>query len=150
MEIHIYYWYWIVFGISLMLSEIFIGSFFIFWFGASATAVGVLLILIPQLSLTTQLISWTILSLVFIVAWFKLFKPLSIDKTKAGLSREALIGEVGQIISTPTSEKNGIVRFPVPLLGANEWEVISQEELTVGDRVKVTEVSWNSLIVARA
>ena len=70
-----------------MLSEIFIGSFFIFWFGASATAVGVLLILIPQLSLTTQLISWTILSLVFIVAWFKLFKPLSIDKTKAGLSR---------------------------------------------------------------
>ncbi|MBP78768.1 MAG: hypothetical protein CL926_05780 [Deltaproteobacteria bacterium] len=147
---HIYYWYWIVFGISLMLSEIFIGSFFIFWFGASATAVGVLLILIPQLSLTTQLISWTILSLVFIVAWFKLFKPLSIDKTKAGLSREALIGEVGQIISTPTSEKNGIVRFPVPLLGANEWEVISQEELTVGDRVKVTEVSGNSLIVARA
>ena len=150
MEIHIYYWYWIVFGISLMLSEIFIGSFFIFWFGASATAVGVLLILIPHLSLTTQLISWTILSLVFIVAWFKLFKPLSIDKTKAGLSREALIGEVGQIISTPTSEKNGIVRFPVPLLGANEWEVISQEELTVGDRVKVTEVSGNSLIVARA
>lgn len=150
MEIHIYYWYWIVFGISLMLSEIFIGSFFIFWFGASATAVGVVLILIPQLSLTTQLISWTILSLVFIVAWFKLFKPLSIDKTKAGLSREALIGEVGQIISTPTSEKNGIVRFPVPLLGANEWEVISQEELTVGDRVKVTEVSGNSLIVARA
>lgn len=150
MEIHIYYWHWIVFGISLMLSEIFIGSFFIFWFGASATAVGVLLILIPQLSLTTQLISWTILSLVFIVAWFKLFKPLSIDKTKAGLSREALIGEVGQIISTPTSEKNGIVRFPVPLLGANEWEVISQEELTVGDRVKVTEVSGNSLIVARA
>jgi len=150
LEIHIYYWYWIVFGISLMLSEIFIGSFFIFWFGASATAVGVLLILIPQLSLTTQLISWTILSLVFIVAWFKLFKPLSIDKTKAGLSREALIGEVGQIISTPTSEKNGIVRFPVPLLGANEWEVISQEELTVGDRVKVTEVSGNSLIVARA
>ena len=150
MEIHIYYWYWIVFGISLMLSEIFIGSFFIFWFGASATAVGVLLILIPQLSLTTQLISWTILSLVFILAWFKLFKPLSIDKTKAGLSREALIGEVGQIISTPTSEKNGIVRFPVPLLGANEWEVISQEELTVGDRVKVTEVSGNSLIVARA
>ena len=133
-----------------MLSEIFIGSFFIFWFGASATAVGVLLILIPQLSLTTQLISWTILSLVFIVAWFKLFKPLSIDKTKAGLSREALIGEVGQIISTPTSEKNGIVRFPVPILGANEWEVISQEELTVGDRVKVTEVSGNSLIVARA
>lgn len=133
-----------------MLSEIFIGSFFIFWFGASATAVGVLLILIPQLSLTTQLISWTILSLVFIVAWFKLFKPLSIDKTKAGLSREALIGEVGQIISAPTSEKNGIVRFPVPLLGANEWEVISQEELTVGDRVKVTEVSGNSLIVARA
>ena len=150
MEIHIVYWYWIVFGILLMLSEIFIGSFFIFWFGASATAVGVLLILIPQLSPAAQLISWTILSLSFIVAWFKFFKPLSIDKTKAGLSRETLVGEVGQIINTPTSEKNGVVRFPVPLLGANEWEVISQEELAVGDRVRVTEVSGNSLIVTRA
>ena len=150
MEIHIVYWYWIVFGILLMLSEIFIGSFFIFWFGASATAVGVLLILIPQLSPTAQIISWTILSLSFIVAWFKFFKPLSIDKTKAGLSRETLVGEVGQIIITPTSKKNGVVRFPVPLIGANEWEVISQEELAVGDRVRVTEVSGNSLIVTRA
>ena len=150
MEIHMVYWYWIVFGILLMLSEIFIGSFFIFWFGASATAVGVLLILIPQLSPAAQLIAWTILSLSFIVAWFKFFKPLSIDKTKAGLSRETLVGEVGQIINTPTSEKNGVVRFPVPLLGANEWEVISQEKLAVGDRVRVTEVSGNSLIVTRA
>ena len=34
------YWHWIVLGIVLMLAEIFIGSFFIFWFGAAAVVVG--------------------------------------------------------------------------------------------------------------
>ena len=33
MEFAFEYWHWIVFGIALMLSEIFIGSFFIIWFG---------------------------------------------------------------------------------------------------------------------
>ena len=28
------YWHWIVLGLALMQAEIFIGSFFIFWFGA--------------------------------------------------------------------------------------------------------------------
>ena len=32
MEFAFEYWQWIVFGIALMLSEIFIGSFFIVWF----------------------------------------------------------------------------------------------------------------------
>ena len=36
------YWHWIVLGIVLMLSEIFIGSFFILWFGAAAVVVGLL------------------------------------------------------------------------------------------------------------
>ena len=32
-------WQWIVFGIALMISEIFLTTFFILWFGAAAVAV---------------------------------------------------------------------------------------------------------------
>ena len=39
MDYGLLYWHWIVFGIVLMLSEIFLGSFFIFWFGAAAVVV---------------------------------------------------------------------------------------------------------------
>ena len=143
------YWHWIVLGIVLMLAEIFIGSFFIFWFGAAAVVVGLSLNIAPSISASTQLIFWTLLSLVFAVAWFRFLKPLSKDVTKAGLSREALIGEIGQVLSVPNGDKRGMVRFPAPLLGSDEWLIMSQDSLSIGDRVSVKDVSGNSLIVVR-
>ncbi|MEJ6525824.1 MAG: NfeD family protein [OM182 bacterium] len=143
------YWHWIVLGIVLMLAEIFIGSFFIFWFGAAAVVVGLSLTIAPSISVPTQLIFWTLLSLVFAVAWFRFLKPLSKDVTKAGLSREALIGEIGQVLSVPNGDKRGMVRFPAPLLGSDEWLIMSQDSLSIGDRVSVKDVSGNSLIVVR-
>ncbi|MDO7657829.1 MAG: NfeD family protein [OM182 bacterium] len=143
------YWHWIVLGIVLMLAEIFIGSFFIFWFGAAAVVVGLSLTIAPSISAPTQLIYWTLLSLVFAVAWFRFLKPLSKDVTKAGLSREALIGEIGQVLSVPNGDKRGMVRFPAPLLGSDEWLIMSQDSLSIGDRVSVKDVSGNSLIVVR-
>jgi len=143
------YWHWIVLGIVLMLAEIFIGSFFIFWFGAAAVVVGLSLTIAPSISAPTQLIFWTVLSLVFAVAWFRILKPLSKDATKAGLSREALIGEIGQVLSVPNGDKRGMVRFPAPLLGSDEWLIMSQDSLSIGDRVSVKDVSGNSLIVVR-
>ena len=143
------YWHWIVLGIVLMLAEIFIGSFFIFWFGAAAVVVGLSLTIAPNISAPTQLIFWALLSLVFAVAWFRFLKPLSKDVTKAGLSREALIGEIGQVLSVPNGDKRGMVRFPAPLLGSDEWLIMSQDSLSIGDRVSVKDVSGNSLIVVR-
>ena len=143
------YWHWIVLGIVLMLAEIFIGSFFIFLFGAAAVVVGLSLTIAPSISAPTQLIFWALLSLVFAVAWFRFLKPLSKDVTKAGLSREALIGEIGQVLSVPNGDKRGMVRFPAPLLGSDEWLIMSQDDLRIGDRVSVKDVSGNSLIVVR-
>jgi len=142
-------WHWVVFGIAVMVSEMFLGTFFILWFGAAAVVVGVMLFLIPDLSMTWQILLWTILSSVLAVGWFKYLKPLSIDKTKAGLSKEAITGEVGQVLIVPTEDKRGKLRFPAPVLGADEWIIISQDELTIGDRVSVVDVSGNSLIVKK-
>ena len=143
-------WHWIVFGFALMISEMFLATFFILWFGAAAVVVGVLLFLIPDLSVTWQVLSWTIFSSVLAVGWFKYLKPLSIDKTKAGLSKEVITGEIGQVLIVPTAEKRGRLRFPAPVLGADEWIIMSTDELTIGDRVSVVDVSGNSLIVKKA
>ena len=142
-------WQWIVFGIALMISEIFLTTFFILWFGAAAVTVGVILYFVPELSTTMQILIWTILSSVLAWGWFKYLKPLSIDKTKAGLSKEAITGEVGQVIVVPTPDKRGKLRFPAPILGADEWIIISQDDLSIGDRVSVVDVSGNSLIVRK-
>jgi membrane protein implicated in regulation of membrane protease activity len=150
MEFALLYWHWIVLGIALMLTEIFIGSFFIFWFGAAAVVVGLMLASYPTISVTAQIIIWTFSSVIFAVGWFKIFKPLSQDKTKAGISKEALFGEFGQVLSPPNGDKFGTVRFPVPLLGSDEWLIISQDDLNAGDRVSVVDLSGNSLIVQKA
>ena len=93
---------------------------------------------------------WAITSTACALAWFKIIKPLNVDKTKAGLSREALVGEIGQVLKVPTGEKRGKVRFPAPVLGSDEWLIISQDELNIGDRVSVVDLSGNSLIVKKA
>ena len=146
---HILYWHWIVLGIILAISELMLTSFFILWFGAAAIVVGIMLYLFPGMSLTYQVLIWTILSSALAWAWFKYLKPLSIDKTKAGMSSEAILGEIGQVLSPPNGEKRGTMRFPAPILGSDEWLIISQDQLAIGDRVKVESVSGNSLIVKK-
>jgi membrane protein implicated in regulation of membrane protease activity len=149
MEYELLYWHWIVFGIALMLTEMFLASFFVLWFGAAAVVIGGLVFLFPDMATTWQIFLWTILSSVLALAWFKYLKPLSIDKTKAGLSREALVGEIGQVLSPPNGEKRGTLRFPAPLLGSDEWSFISQDVVASGDRVTVTDFSGNALIVKK-
>lgn len=149
MSFEIEFWHWVVFGVLLILSEIALTTFFILWFGVAAIVVGLILFFVPALSLSWQIFVWTLLSSLLAVIWFKYLKPLSIDRTKAGLSREAIVGEIGQVISAPNEDRRGRMRFPAPILGADEWQIISSDTLTEGQRVRVKDVSGNSLIVEK-
>ena len=142
-------WHWIVFGIVLAISEIFLSTFFVLWFGAAAVVIGIALYLFPQMSQNAQILSWVVLSAILAWGWFKYLKPLSIDKTKAGLSKEAIMGEIGQVLVVPAGDKRGRLRFPAPVLGDDEWLILSQDELSAGDRVSVVDVSGNTLIVRK-
>ncbi|MFT4885796.1 MAG: hypothetical protein ACJAY7_000691 [Pseudohongiellaceae bacterium] len=150
MGFELLYWHWIVVGIVLMLAEIFIGSFFVFWFGAAAVVTGLLVALIPSLNDVIQVITWGVFSTAIAMAWFKYLKPLSKDRTKAGMSKEALLGEVGQVIDAPNGVSKGTIRFPAPVLGNDEWLIISEDPLAIGDRVSVIDLSGNALIVKKA
>jgi len=149
MEFKILYWYWLVFGMLLIIAEIFIPSFTVLWFGLGAIIVALILWLLPDLAASWQLFVWAIASIVFTFLWFKLFKPLMTDRTQAGISREAILGESGQVIKTPAAGHRGIVRFAMPLLGTDEWPFICEQEVGSGDRVFVKDVSGNTLIVEK-
>ena len=81
------------------------------------------------------------------VAWFKFIKPLSTDKTKAGLSREATIGQVGMVIQTQMEHDEVRVRFPMPVLGSDEWQCRTLQPVAVGDRVRVVDILGNALVI---
>ena len=143
------YWYWLVLGMVLMIAEMFVPSFTIFWFGLGALIVGGVHWLFPGLSLSWQLFLWAVSSAAFTFLWFRFFKPLMPDRTKAGIPREAILGEVGQVVKIPVEKNEGIVRFTTPLLGSDEWPFICEEKVNAGDRVYVKDISGNTLIVGR-
>jgi membrane protein implicated in regulation of membrane protease activity len=149
MEFKVLYWYWLVFGMLLILAEIFIPSFTVFWFGLGAIIVALILWLLPDMAVSWQLFIWAIASIVFTVLWFKFLKPLMTDRTKAGISREAILGESGQVIRPPGAGRRGTVRFTTPLLGSDEWPFICEQAVDSGDRVFVKDISGNTLIVEK-
>jgi membrane protein implicated in regulation of membrane protease activity len=143
------YWHWIVFGMILILAELFVPSFTIFWFGLAGLIVGGVLLVAPQTTFTWQLFLWALGACLMTFLWFKLFKPLMADRTKAGISREAIVGENGQVIKAPSQDRRGLLRFTTPVLGSEEWPFICEQAVAVGDRVVVTDISGNTLIVAK-
>ena len=146
----ILYWHWIVFGIALMSLEILLTSFIVLWFGLAGLIVGALLWLWPSLAFEWQVLIWTVLSIGIAVAWFKFIKPLSVDKTKAGLAKESLLGQVGMVIACPQEKQRGVLRLPAPLLGSDEWPfIIDNQTVNLGDRVKITGISGNTMLVQK-
>jgi len=143
------YWHWLVLGMVLVLAEIFIPSFTIFWVGLAALVVGFLTWLGLVSDLTYQILIWTIFSVVFMVAWFKWIKPLSKDRTLAGLSREAVLGKVATVIDAPAKGKSrGTLRFSTPVLGADEWPFFCGEAVKVGEQVIVKDIEGNAMVVS--
>jgi len=149
MEFKILYWHWLAFGMLLIALELVVPSFTIFWFGLGAILVGMLMLVGLEPSFSIQLVIWAVASALFTFAWFKWIKPLSQDRTKAGLGREALIGEAGLVLKVPQENLRGELRFPAPILGDDTWQFICDDSLQVGDKVVVRELSGNTLIVKK-
>jgi len=141
------YWHWLAFGMILMLLELAVPSFTIFWFGLGALIVGALLLAAPGISLTWQILVWILASSVFAIFWFRVLKPRMTDHTKSGISREAMLGESAMVTRLPEGERRGELRFPVPMLGAETWPFICADKVAIGDRVVVQEISGNTLLV---
>lgn len=140
-------WHWLVLGMGLLLVEMFVSTFFVLWFGLAAIAVAAVLWAGWDAGFAQQILAWTVLSGLMTFLWFRFLRPLMRDRTKAGMSREAALGVTGQVIEAPVEGRRGRVRFPVPLLGDDEWDFICDTPAAVGDRVTVREISGNTLIV---
>jgi membrane protein implicated in regulation of membrane protease activity len=143
------YWHWIAFGIVIVAIEAMLPNFVLIWFGLSGVIVGLILWIVPSLSFTWQLFFWAFFSTILIALWFKFIRPTLRDRSTSGIAAASVNGESGIVIKAPDAGMSGVVRFTTPLLGEDEWEYISDEEIALGDRVYVKNISGNSLIVSK-
>lgn len=141
-------WHWLVFGLVLMTTEMFVPTFFLLWFGVGAVSTALMTFVVP-LSFAWAVVLWLILSVAFIVLWFKYIQPKFKSHTKSGLGASVIIGETGMIIKSPSDTQLGVVRFATPKAGASEWACRSQVSVAVGDRVQIVDIIGNELLVTR-
>jgi membrane protein implicated in regulation of membrane protease activity len=143
------WWYWIIAGFCLIGLELLFPSFTIIWFGLGALAVGVMKALWPGLPAIAQLLLWPVASICFTLMWFKYLRPKG-NKPSDSAARENVVGQAGIIIRGADGGcERWTVRFGSLLQGADEWCCYADEELQVGDRVRVTDIEGQVLKVAR-
>lgn len=136
------WWMWVVLGFALATLEIFTMSFFVLWFGIGAVLVGLLSWAIPELTLASQLLAWTVVSALLVVFWFKVINKRAPDTR---WTAEDVIGETG-LLTAPVSEfVKGRVRFQKPILGNEEWSCISNSEIPSGERVRIVSIEGNTV-----
>jgi membrane protein implicated in regulation of membrane protease activity len=137
---NIFWWHWIVLGVILVLMEIVVPSFTIFWFGLGALVTGVTMAILPEISLKWQILIFSVSSIGFTFFWFRLFVPRK--KTKTLLEdEETAIGQTG-IAATRAliPGELGRVAFSVPVLGEESWMYQADEPIETGNRVRVIAV----------
>jgi membrane protein implicated in regulation of membrane protease activity len=141
-------WIWIAAGLALAAMELVIPSFTIIWFGLSAVVVGLVSYLAAVQSLPVQLALWAVLSIVFTFAWFKFFRQET--KTLSGQSKDAIIGKSGVVIKVNDSTfHNGVIRFPIAVLGSDEWPYVTDDLLQTGDRGVIADIAGGKLVVKK-
>lgn len=143
------WWHWAVTGIFLILAELVVPAFVLVWFGLGALVMALVVAIIPALGITAQLAVWLAVSLAFIGFWFKVFKPNQ-HKTHIGMSDAEVVGEIGVLTHDVAPFARGEVRFQKPLVGADVWPCIADEEIKSGERVRVLAVEGSLLKVKRS
>ncbi|MEK6202326.1 MAG: NfeD family protein [Desulfobulbaceae bacterium] len=136
----ILWWHWIVLGIILVLMELVVPSFTIFWFGLGALLTGLLLAILPEISLKWQILVFSLSSVGFTFLWFRFFVPRKKMKSLL-MDEEEAIGQTGIAASrAQVPGEKGRVAFSVPVLGEESWGYQADEPIETGNRLRVTAV----------
>ena len=127
---------------------LFRSSFTIIWFGLAAIVAGLLFYILRIDSLAIQLAFWAVLSGLFTYGWFRFFRQET--KTLSGQSKDSIIGKSGVIVKANDSTfPGGVIRFPIAVLGSDEWAYISDENLQIGDRGIIIDIAGDKLVIKK-
>jgi hypothetical protein len=134
------WWHWIVLGIVLVILELAVPSFTIFWFGLGAILTGLLVAVLPGLSMEWQLLVFSASSIGFTFLWFRFFLPRK-RTASAGAAEQLAIGQTGIAATRALTPGDiGQVVFSVPVMGHESWEYTADEPINTGERVRVLAV----------
>ena len=133
---HIVFWHWLILAGLLLILELTAPAFFFLWLGIAAAATGLLMLVFPGIPLEAQMILFSMLSVIAVIAWrrYREAHPRISDQPNLNRRGEQYIGRVF------TLEKpivNGVGKVTVD---DSTWRV-EGADLPAGTSVKVDGVN---------
>jgi len=141
----ILWWHWIVLGFILLILEMNTGTFVMLGLGVAAIVVGMLDITMKT-SFTTEMVTWTVLSIISIWSWKKWMKTPHVSNT--GQSDHSL-DTLGTVTEPIHPHQRGKVTFDTPVLGNTSWHATSKEEIEKNSRIKIVEINGQLIAVEK-
>ncbi len=137
---NIEYWHWWIVAIVCLSLEIFVPGAVFIWFSASAAAMGVILLLLPDLTWQWQIALFGFLSVLSIIGWRLYRQKVPVIDAHPTLNKrgEELIGRVFTL-SEPIVNNYGKIHVDDTL-----WKVYGND-CDAGKKVKVTSLSGTIL-----
>jgi inner membrane protein len=132
----IHFWHWLIIAVILICLEMLItGTYYFIWMGVSAAIVGCIMFFVPTLTWLSQVIIFTLLSVLTIIIFRIYQKQNPVVRDQPALNRR---GEqyIGRVFTLEEPIVNGVGKVKVD---DSTWKV-SGEELSAGTRVKVIAV----------
>ncbi len=138
------FWYWWVFALLLGVVEIMAPGFVFIWLGLAAVVVGFVLLLFPDFTWQGQLITFAVLSVASVTAWYVISRRRPEAPTDAPSLNQRGASYVGQSfhLADAIVDGAGVLR-----LGDTRWRAVCDQDLPAGARVRVTAVEGTALRV---
>lgn len=141
--VNLEYWHWLAFALALIIIEMLAPGAVFLWFGVAAGVVGVLLLLIPNLAWQAQLVLFSVLSIVSLLAWRSYAKkhpPADNNYPTLNKRGDDLIGRVF------TLDEGIVNNYGKIRVDDTMWK-IRGSDVVAGAKVRVTAVDGTVLVV---
>lgn len=142
---NIEYWHWLVFGLVLLILEMFAPGAILLWFGVGALLVGVLqLIFGPLMTSELQLLIFSVVSVASILVWKSYARKHKIGiRDEHDTLNQRGKSLIGKEFNLSEAIVNGVGKARV---GDTHWRVLG-DDCELGRRVRVTGFEGASLLV---
>jgi len=138
------YWHWWVFGIILIILELFLPGAFFLWMGIAAGLVGLILVIAPDMGWQYQVMIFAVVSVISIVVWRNYLNkhPTPTDRPTLNMRGEQYVGRIFTL-QEPIVNGNGKIKVDDTM-----WK-IEGDDCDVGSKIKVIKTDGAVLRVEK-
>jgi inner membrane protein len=140
-----HYGWWLL-ALVLTGAELLAPGYFMIWIGAAAAAVGVVLMVLPELSFLAQSVLFVLLALVCCYSYWRFVRRVAGERSDQPLLNRRAEQYIGRRFVLETAIVNGHGKARV---GDSLW-LVEGPELAVGTPIEVVAVDGTTLKVRKA